>query len=165
MHTNFPSKDDIDKIVDKYSDLVYKLAFARTRQEHYAEEVYQEVFLRYIKAKPNFNDEDHEKAWFIRVTINCSNSFFQLINKFKYEEMREDIKSSIEDKEVNFDLKFYLDKLPLKYRTVIHLFYYEDMKSKDISTYLNKKESTIRMQLKRGREMMKELIKGDEEYV
>ena len=85
MHTNFPEKDYIDKIVDKYSDLVYKLAFARTRQEHYAEEVYQEVFLRYIKAKPNFNDENHEKAWFIKVTINCSNTFFQFINKFKHE--------------------------------------------------------------------------------
>lgn len=164
MHTNFPEKDYIDKIVDKYSDLVYKLAFARTRQEHYAEEVYQEVFLRYIKAKPNFNDENHEKAWFIRVTINCSNSFFQILNKFKYEEIKDDIKSENKEEEIS-DLKFYLDKLPLKYRTVIHLFYYEDMKSKDIATYLNKKESTIRMQLKRGREMMKELLKGDEDYV
>ena len=165
MHTNFLEKDYIDKIVDKYSNLVYKLAFARTRQEHYAEEVYQEVFLRYIKAKPNFNDENHEKAWFIKVTINCSNSFFQLINKFKHEEIKEDVKSQGEDDSNNVDLKFYLDKLPLKYRTVIHLFYYEDMKSKDIANYLGKKESTIRMQLKRGREMMGELIKGDEEYV
>lgn len=165
MHTNFPEKDYIDKIVDKYSDLVYKLAFARTRQEYYAEEVYQEVFLRYIKAKPEFNDENHEKAWFIKVTINCSNSFFQLINKFKYEEIKDDIKSETEDNSENVDLKFYLDKLPLKYRTVIHLFYYEDMKSKDIAIYLDKKESTIRMQLKRGREMIKELLKGDEYYV
>ena len=48
---------------------------------------------------------------------------------------------------------------------MIHLFYYEDMKSNDIANYLGKKESTIRMQLKRGREMMKELLKGDEDYV
>lgn len=166
MDTNYPNKGEIDKIVDKYSDLVYKLAFARTRGEYYTEEVYQEVFLRYIKSKPKFNDENHEKAWFIKVTINCSNSFFQLINKFKHEEIRDDMKENIGNREDDlYDLKFYLDKLPLKYRTVIHLFYYEDMKSKDIANFLGKNESTIRMQLKRGREMMKELIKGDEEYV
>lgn len=60
----------INKIIDKYKDMVYKIAYTMTCNIHDSEDVLQDVFFKFIKTSPNFNDETHEKAWFIRVTIN-----------------------------------------------------------------------------------------------
>ena len=56
--------------------MVYRLAFVRTGTKHDADDVFQEVFLRYVKKKPVFVDEEHRKAWLIKVTVNCSNNFW-----------------------------------------------------------------------------------------
>ena len=53
--------------------MVYRLAFARMGTKYDADEIFQEVFLRYLKKCPAFHDEEHEKAWFLRVTVNCCN--------------------------------------------------------------------------------------------
>ena len=58
--------------VRRYSDMVYRLAFARTGNTADAEDVYQEVFLRYLRSDPQFTSEEHRKAWLLRVTINCA---------------------------------------------------------------------------------------------
>jgi RNA polymerase sigma-70 factor (ECF subfamily) len=67
--------DCTEKVIRYYSAMVYRLAFARTGTKHDADDVFQEVFFRYVKKKPVFQDEEHRKAWLIRVTINCSNNF------------------------------------------------------------------------------------------
>ncbi|WP_406243016.1 RNA polymerase sigma factor [Tissierella carlieri] len=64
--------ESIDNIVNTYSNMVYRLAFSQTRNKSDADDIFQEVFLRYIKNKPNFETEEHRKAWLIRVTINCA---------------------------------------------------------------------------------------------
>lgn len=69
------TNDCTEKVIKQYSDMVYRLAFARTGTKHDADDVFQEVFFRYVKKRPVFRDEEHRKAWLIRVTINCSNSF------------------------------------------------------------------------------------------
>lgn len=58
--------------VRRYADTVYRLAYARTGSREDAEDVFQEVFLRYVRKKPTFKDEEHRKAWLIRVTVNCA---------------------------------------------------------------------------------------------
>ena len=60
-----------EETVRRYSDMVYRLAFARTGNTADAEDVYQEVFLRYLRSDPQFTSEEHRKAWLLRVTINC----------------------------------------------------------------------------------------------
>ena len=62
-------------VIEKYSDMVYRLAYARTGSRHDADDVYQEVFLRYFRKKPVFDSEEHRRAWLLRVTVNCSNTF------------------------------------------------------------------------------------------
>ncbi|WP_300384152.1 sigma-70 family RNA polymerase sigma factor [Clostridium sp.] len=155
----FNSYEDVNKIIEKYSTMVYKLAFARTRNEIDAEDIFQEVFLRYVKKKPLFESDEHEKAWFIRVTINCSKSLWK--NIFKHNEILRE-KLIFEEKREEEDLlEEHLLKLPTDYRTVIHLFYYEDMRTSDIAKSLNKKESTIRMQLTRARRLLKDFMEGE----
>ena len=66
-----------EETVRRYSDMVYRLAFARTGNTADAEDVYQEVFLRYLRSDPQFTSEEHRKAWLLRVTINCAKSFMR----------------------------------------------------------------------------------------
>lgn len=75
---------DIDKIVADYSDLVYQLAYAQMRNKNDADDIYQEVFLRYIRKKPVLKNEEHEKAWFIRVTINCCRNLWSTAFRLSY---------------------------------------------------------------------------------
>ena len=70
----------MEYLIEEYSDMVYRLAMSRTRKKENSEDVYQEVFLRLAKKLPEFESKDHEKAWIIKVTINCSKNI--LSSKF-----------------------------------------------------------------------------------
>lgn len=150
--------DCAEEVIKFYSDMVYRLAFARTGTTCDADEIFQEVFIRYIKKQPVFKNEEHRKAWLIRVTINCSNKLWNSAWKRKIGPLPETI--SFETKE---DLHLYneLQQLPQKYREVIHLFYYEDMSLEEISQALNRKNSTVRTQLTRARVLLKNMLKED----
>jgi RNA polymerase sigma-70 factor (ECF subfamily) len=143
--------DCTEKVIKVYSDMVYHLAIARTGTKYDADEIFQEVFLRYIKKQPVFENEDHRKAWLIRVTINCSKKLWNSPWKRKIEPLDENIPLKTKD---DIDLYYELQQLPPKYREVIHLFYYEDMSIKEISQLLNRKNSTVRTQLSRARDML-----------
>lgn len=153
--------DCTEKVIRYYSDMVYRLAFARTGTKHDTDDIFQEVFLRYVKKNPVFVDEEHRKAWFIRVTINCSNSFWSSLWNKKTQELNDEI--LFETKE-SINLYFELQQLPPKYREVIHLFYYENMSLEEISIAFNRKNSTVRTQLTRARAMLKSFMK-EEDYV
>ncbi|MDV4152086.1 sigma-70 family RNA polymerase sigma factor [Clostridium sp. AL.422] len=156
---SLPREELILEVLQKYSDTIYRLAFSRTKSVYDAEDIMQNVFMRFMKCNINFESDEHIKAWLIRVTINLSKNLLTSA-WFKRTTVLEDniITTIKEESEV---YKYVLD-LPTKYRTVIHLFYYEDMTTANISEVLNVKESTVRSQLHRARNMLKEIIEGDE---
>ena len=143
-------------IIEKYFDMVYHLALSQTKDKNHADDVVQEVFLRFVKTDKPFNDEEHAKAWLIRVTINCSKNVFNNSWFKKTEPLSEDI--VFETKEES-DVYYAVAELPVKYRTVIHLFYYEDLSVSQIAEYLKIKQSTVKSQLHRGRELLKSKLK------
>jgi len=147
----------LEILVDKYSDMVYRLAMSRTRNKEISEDVYQEVFLRLAKKCPDFENENHEKAWLIKVTINCTKNI--LAGKWlkNTEELTEELAFSDPEKH---DVYYAVMELPLKYRTIIHLFYYEGYKIEEISKILHINENTIKSQLSRAREKLKVKIEG-----
>lgn len=151
------TSEEADEVVEAYADLVYKFALSQTRQQDVAEDVFQEVFLRYTKTKPQFENIEHARAWFFTVTRNCCRTHFSswfmkhtapLQGEFPIPQNKETA------------LYFYVLKLPRKYREVIHLYYYEELSSKEIAQLLHKKEATIRTQLKRARALLKDELKG-----
>lgn len=151
---------DAEKVIEACSDMVYRLAFARTGTKQDADDVYQEVFLRYLKKRPVFESEEHRKAWMLRVTVNCSNSFLASRWHRDLAELPEDL--PFEDKRQQ-DLYMELQHLPVKYRDVIHLFYYEELSVEEIGKALRRKPSTVRTQLTRAREMLRRFMK-EEDY-
>lgn len=152
--------DDLSAI-NEYSDMVYRLAFSMVKNKSDAEDIHQDVFIKYITKHPKFGSKEHEKAWFLRVTINlCKNLWMaawrrKIISMEEYEH-EERIEEESEDSIIDS-----VKRLPLKYRSVIHLFYYEDMSVEEISAVLKEKPSTVRTQLTRAREKLKEILKED----
>ena len=151
-----------NEMIHKYFNTVYKIALSRTGSIHHAEDVVQDVFLRYLKSEKAFDSEEHLKAWLIRVTINCSKSIFLSSWHKKTTELSDEITFDSPEKS---EVYYATMSLPAKYRTVIHLFYYEDMSVKDIAGTLGTKESTVKSQLHRARELLKEHLKGEYEDV
>jgi RNA polymerase sigma-70 factor (ECF subfamily) len=160
----------IESIMQQYSDMVYRLAYARTRNKADAEDLFQEVFLKCHKANQQFCSEEHCKAWLIRVTVNLSKnllaSAWQKRIVLKEDPSWNSEKDSASPPENDKGEVFYaVMKLPEKYRIVIHLYYYEDYSVSEIANILNRKDSTVKTQLFRARELLKQNLKGEYDYV
>lgn len=147
----------LEQTIEKYSNMVYRLAMARTRNIETSEDVYQEVFLRLARKMPEFESEEHKKAWLIRVTINCSKSI--LNSSFIKHRADLDENLSFETPE-RHDIYYAVLNLPIKYRTVIHLYYYENYSIKEISKILQLNENTIKSRLSRARQKLEKTVKG-----
>lgn len=153
---------ETDRIVDTYSDMVYKLAYAQVRNKNDADDIYQEVFLRYVRKKPAFESTENEKAWFIRVTVNCCKNFWNTPFRKRTQSLEDNIVFQSEEESY---LKPLVEQLPEAYRAVVHLFYYEDMAVSEISKVLGRKEATVRVQLMRSRKLLRDILEGDESCV
>lgn len=149
----------LEYLIEKYADTVYRLAMARTRNKENAEDAFQEVFLRLSKNIPEFENDEHEKAWIIKVTINCSKNIFNAIKKqtLLLEKGKELEKEEIDEKDETY---YLVQTLPIKYRTIIYLYYYEQYKIPEISKILKMNENTVKSILARGREKLKFKMKG-----
>lgn len=149
-----------EKIIEQYSNMVYRLAFSRTGTKQDAEDIYQEVFYRYLRKHPDFESEEHRKAWLLRVTVNCANKLLTSSWRKRRTDLPEDL--PFEDRRKQ-ELYQELQQLPGKYREVIHLFYYEELSIEEIAGALGRKPSTVRTQLTRAREMLRGMMK-EEDY-
>lgn len=156
-----------------YSDMVYRIAFARAGTKEDADDIYQEVFLRYIRKAPEFRDEEHAKAWFIKVALNCSRKFLggtvrkREVSGEWVAETEMDLpgngeRGSSQTPEEHFfvdeskaELYRELQKLSADARLLLHLYYFEELKTAEIAKLMHRKESTVRVQLTRAREKLK----------
>lgn len=151
--------DCIEEVMDRYSAMVYRIALAHVKTRHDADDVFQDVFLTYFEKKVCFQHEEHRKAWLIRVTLLTCKKFWA--SPWRRHTAAEDTGVTFELPEENRVYSALLE-LPIRYRTVLYLFYFEDLPVSAISRALKRKPATVRMQLTRGRALMKEKLKGDD---
>jgi len=161
MDYSFGTNEYIQHVLEKYSTMLIKLAFTYVKNIADAEDITQDVFVSLMKKGSNFESEEHEKAWLLRVTINrCKNHLKSSWNKLKVP-LEEDISYlPVEEIEV---LILVLD-LPPKYRSVIHLYYYENYSINEIAKLLTKSPATVGTWLSRGRNLLKTKLIGGFEY-
>lgn len=138
---------------DLYSDMVYKMCVVHTGNCADAEDLMQEIFLKYLYRSPVFESPDHERHWIIRVTVNACKDFFKGFWKKNIICIDEIEREGITHEESGILQEII--KLPEKYKMVIHLFYYENYSVSEISQILKISESAVKMHLKRGREMLR----------
>jgi len=155
MTTNY------EDLITKYSATVFRCAYSYVNNRSDAEDIMQEVFLKYLVKKPIFNDETHEKAWFLRVTINMCKSYLRSSWLKKREEIDDDMrdKTYIENDPTLWEL---VRQLPEKYRVVVELYFVEGYTIKEISVILKKNPSTIGTWLERGKKQLRKTMEDGE---
>ncbi|MEE3495583.1 MAG: sigma-70 family RNA polymerase sigma factor [Butyrivibrio sp.] len=154
------NRDRAAALLEKYGNAILRTAYSYLHNMEDAEDILQDTLIQYLKSGSEYNDEEHEKAWLLRVAINLSK------NKIKYNKIRETDELmeglvSEEKEELSFVWEA-VKSLPEKYASVVHLYYQEGCSTADIAGILNKKESTVRSDLKRARDKLKKILK--EEY-
>ena len=144
----------------KYKNTVYSVIFNYVQNAEDTADLLQEVFIKLYSTDTNFTDDEHRKAWLIRVSVNMCKNHLRAIKNRKNVVLEEDIPyfDQTSDNEL---LKIVLT-LPEKYRIPIHLFYYEDYSIKDIAAVLDLPESTVKIHLKRGREKLSKILKKED---
>ena len=156
--SKLPPRSD-EEIVAEYAPSVYRLAFAQLRSRADAEDIFQEVFLRYVDRSPRFESREHEKAWFLRATLNCCRDLWRSPWRRKHVPLEEDLPFQAQEE---WELHQELLKLPKKYRAVLHLFYWEDMSTQEIGKIVGCSPAAVRQRLTRARAMMKDLLTKEE---
>jgi len=153
---------DIDDKINQYSSTIYRVAYAYMAQRQDAEDVMQEVFFRFVRKKPNFSDEEHEKAWFIRVTANCAKTSLSRRGRRKTvsTSVIENATTKSAETEDFSPLYRAVMALPPKQRLCVHLFYFEEYKISEISKVASLGEATVKSNLCRARKTLKENLKG-----
>ena len=138
--------------------MVYRLALAHVRTTHDAEDVFQEVFLRYIAKPRSFESEEHRKAWLLRATLNCCKSLQSSAWFRRRLPLDEELPAPAP--EVS-EVRDAVQALPARYRAAVHLFYYEGYSVAEIALLTDKNESTVKSQLHRARGLLRTRLKGD----
>ena len=146
----------IEKAVKTYSKSMLNAAYSLLGSVPDAEDAVQDAFVKYIQKAPDFKDADHEKAWLLRVTINISKNMLKASGR-KNLPIQEDIPY----KQNNNEVLQCVMSLEEKYRTIIHLYYYEDYSIKEIASILSLPRATVGTRLSRGRNILKTMLKGD----
>lgn len=153
--------DAVQEIMNTYSGMVYRLAYARTGNKPDADDVYQDVFFKLFRSNPQLDSEERLKAWLIRTTTHTSVNLLRSAWRRYFQPMPENYDApdmSFANDDRLSDLRNALIRLPEKQRIVIHLYYYEQLSTKEIAKILGEKSSTVRSHMKRGRERLKSLL-------
>ena len=156
MNTSIDVDDQIQTALLNYSDMVIRIAYQNMKNMADAEDIAQEVFLKLITTHPDFENPTHEKAWIIRVTVNLCKDFL----KSSWFKKRAALNENIPMHDENTEVLDAVLRLPVKFRNVIYLHYYEDMTIAQIANILQKKENTVSSWLHRARKLLKESLTG-----
>lgn len=155
------SEQEANRAIEQYADTVRRICMIHLKNHADTEDIFQTVFLKYVLSSVSFESEEHEKAWFIRVTINACKD---LLKSFFHS--RTVPLDKIADQPVllppdNRDVIDAMLSLPPKYRDVVYLHYYEDYTAPQISRILGKNVNTIYTLLTRSKKMLREKLEDD----
>ncbi len=153
---------NFQRVYEQHVDAVYRICYSFMKNKADAEDAVQETFLKLLQNKQTFENDAHERAWLIVTASNICKNHLRSWTRQKREELEtfEEIPDKVRNESENPVLEAVL-KLPDKYKTVIYLFYFEEYSCGDIAAALDKKESTIRSLLKRGRAILQKALGGE----
>ena len=157
--------DAVERALNLFGNDILRLAYSYMKNRYDAEDIVQDVLIRYMQSAKVFQEEEHMKAWLLRVASNlCKDR----LKSASYQREVAIIEAPTDDIQEESQVMKSVMALPEKYRSVIHLYYFEEYSTKEIAEILEKKETTIRSLLKRGREKLANMIsqenkmKGDD---
>lgn len=157
------SEHEANLAIEKYGDMVKRICFLHLKNEFDTEDIFQNVFIKYLVYEGEFENSEHEKAWFARVTINLCKDFLKSAfrkNTVSMEYLSENTPAA-QDEEKREVLRAVLS-LPDKYKNAVYLHYYEGYTAGEIGKIIGKKENSVYTLLARAREKLKKILGGDD---
>lgn len=165
--------DAVENALNLFGDAVLRLAYSYLKKKEDAEDIVQDTLIRLMQSGEIFESEEHMKSWMLRVAANLCKD--QLKSSKQQKEVAlpgGGYEKGVEDEYISGENNAVIEavmSLPEKYRSVIHLYYFEEYATKEIAEIVGKKESTVRSLLKRGREKLEvilseNMMKGDCDY-
>lgn len=156
------SEQEVIRAIERYSDTVRRLCMVHLKNFADTEDIFQTVFLKYVLSSVSFESEEHEKAWFIRVTTNACKDLLKSFFHSRITSLDGLLEKPGEMQDDHREVLEAVLSLPKKYREVVYLHYYEGYTAPEISQILGRKVNTIYTLLTRSRQMLREKLGGNE---
>lgn len=153
------SESEIKELVEKYTSLIFRVSYCILGNRDDAEDAVQDAFLKYLTKAPEFESEEHRKAWLIRVATNISKNM--LMFRIRKETVNLEEVKNIGICENDYETFELIMSLPTKYKVVMTLYYIEGYKSKEIAEIIGIKEEAVRKRLQKGREILRKLFETE----
>ena len=155
------SDTEYNRIVNQYADTIYRVALSYSESSHDAEDVVQITFMKLLIKMPTFQDEEHLRKWLIRIAVNACKDLHRSFWRKNVDSL-EHLQEEPEDVTKGYgELYEAVMKLAVKYRVVVHLFYYEGYSTKEIADLLHIGETAVRTRLVRARKQLKQMLKEE----
>ncbi len=155
------SEAEVNRAVDAYADTIRRICMVHLKNYADTEDIFQTVFLKYVLSSIVFENVEHEKAWFIRVTVNACKDLMKSFFRSRTVSLEECLPQTVELKPEHSEILEAVLSLPEKYRDVVYLHYYEEYTAAEIGKMLGRNVNTVYTLLKRSREKLKEQLGGD----
>lgn len=155
------TEHEVNRAMEQYADTVRRLCMIHLKNYHDSEDIFQTVFLKYVLSSVKFENEEHEKAWFIRVTINACKDFFKDFFRNHTVPLEELLHLPEELTSDNTNVLDAVLSLPAKYRDAVYLYYYEGYTADEIAHILKKNKNTVYTLLTRSKRLLREKLGGD----
>ncbi len=153
-NTSARPADDMEKTIEKYADMLYRLCFIMLHNESDAEDAVQETIIKRYQKSPAFRDDEHEKAWLIRVATNQCRDMLRFRNR--HPQLEAEVLEKTASDETESGILEALAALPEKYRIVLTLYYVHECSVEEIARIICRTSSAVKMRLQKGRKLLSE---------
>lgn len=155
------SEEEVTRAIQRHSDTVKRICLVHLKNSADTEDIFQNVFLKYALSSAVFENPEHEKAWFIRVTMNACKDLLKSFFRSRTVPLDQVIEQAIDPEDQRSEVLQAVLKLPEKYRRVVYLHYYEGYTAPQIGKLLNKNVNTIYTLMTRARQLLKNELGGE----
>ena len=155
------SEQEVNRAIERHADTVRRLCMIYLKNYADTEDIFQTVFLKYVLSSVSFENEEHERAWFIRVTINACKDLLKNFFRSHTVSMEEVLEQPTEIEQDHREVLEAVLSLPARYRDVVYLYYYEEYTAPQIGRILGKNVNTIYTLLNRAKKILREKLGGD----
>lgn len=155
------SEQEVNRAIERHADTVRRLCMIHLKNYADTEDIFQTVFLKYVLSSVSFENEEHERVWFIRVTINACKDLLKNFFRSHTVSIDEVLEQPVEIQEDNREVLEAVLSLPARYRDVVYLYYYEEYTAPEIGKILGKNVNTIYTLLNRAKKILRKKLGGD----
>ena len=156
------NRPDMDRLVREYGTPLFRMCFLYLKNVHLAEDAVQDTFIKVYKNYSRFRGDAGEKTWVMRIAMNVCRNYLRSTwwKRVDYSELMKDIPSDDPENPEDDTLIIEIMKLSTRYKEVLLLFYYQEMKIREIAETLQIPESTVSVRLARARKILKSNLEG-----